>query len=730
MNVNLLTRGYEVVSLRDIGGVGDNVTDNSTNNAFANALMRLANGGILYIPAGIYRFSQTLVLDQLAFIRIIGAGVCQSGSGALTQLVYTGTGASAISCLSSRGIGFEHIGLRSSNAGFTGYLIDFGPKTLSSSNTANCYLEDCNLWNQAFPSSVPTALIHLGWCYNFTAMHCQFYGGQVNVIGKAAAGEFNNTVNFRNCYLQGAQTAAVKGIDTSWKFDTCTFEPLASGGAGALTYDPAIGAGVSVTFDNCWCGDDSNSVAGSWFTLGDVRAFRMVGGFMGLGALTTGFTLNQNGAQGIRIEDVAIQTANASAAVVNFGATTGHSGFYFTPWYNEVTPAIPVQGTTIPTGLIDYGGGPVLRAQDIQIIGPPRFPNQLSAASADFESGSIGVWNENSNVSALVTSNAAALHGAQCLAVTSANLAQTQMSINSAGIGFAGQIPCSPGQIWLASAVFRCPPGVPPRLLDLDVYASSSSSGANFQAIATSGFHSRDAVAVWVPLSVAVTIPATLPVGGAVPAFLFLIVRWGDNSALPNGETHWMDCVQVRQIRTSTPAAADFLWQDPAQANSTLQLTSALIAQTGTAGKDIVLLPQSTGTLYANVGIGAGTGGLVGARPAFRDGAPTIAAGAGAGAAPTISISGSDSGHVVSLTTDGSPAASSTVFTVTFSNPFPTSPRSVAWSPANGNAASLSGVSAVWEDQASRLAGSYLFKVGSGGLAPTTQYLWNVDVKG
>jgi hypothetical protein len=117
-------------------------------------------------------------------------------------------------------------------------------------------------------------------------------------------------------------------------------------------------------------------------------------------------------------------------------------------------------------------------------------------------------------------------------------------------------------------------------------------------------------------------------------------------------------------------------------------------------------------------------------RPATANTTPTIAAGAGAGTAPTVSVTGTDVSGVIAVTTGTSPSASAVVATVSFSVAYGSTPKGVLLTPCGINSAALSGAGTVYEDQATRAAGSFALKVGSAALAESTTYLFNYRVDG
>lgn len=105
---------------------------------------------------------------------------------------------------------------------------------------------------------------------------------------------------------------------------------------------------------------------------------------------------------------------------------------------------------------------------------------------------------------------------------------------------------------------------------------------------------------------------------------------------------------------------------------------------------------------------------------------PTIAAGTGAGTSPTIAITGTDVAGKITITTGTLPTLSADVFTVTFQTAFATAPY-VTFSPGNGNAAALNGLTMVYVTPAT---GTFKFTAGATALAAATQYIWYYTVIG
>ncbi len=101
--------------------------------------------------------------------------------------------------------------------------------------------------------------------------------------------------------------------------------------------------------------------------------------------------------------------------------------------------------------------------------------------------------------------------------------------------------------------------------------------------------------------------------------------------------------------------------------------------------------------------------------------APTIAAGAGAGTSPTISITGTDLAGAVTVTSGSTPSASSVIVTITFNGSYGTAPY-VQLTPANAATALLNGTTMVYVTATTT---TFVINAGTVGITPATTYLWN-----
>lgn len=105
--------------------------------------------------------------------------------------------------------------------------------------------------------------------------------------------------------------------------------------------------------------------------------------------------------------------------------------------------------------------------------------------------------------------------------------------------------------------------------------------------------------------------------------------------------------------------------------------------------------------------------------------APTIAAGAGAGTSPTVAVTGTDVAGKVSITAGVAASASSIIATITFNTAFAGAPY-VQLTPANANAALLSGVTMVY---LTSTTATFVINAGTTGLSAGA-YVWNYSAIG
>jgi len=101
----------------------------------------------------------------------------------------------------------------------------------------------------------------------------------------------------------------------------------------------------------------------------------------------------------------------------------------------------------------------------------------------------------------------------------------------------------------------------------------------------------------------------------------------------------------------------------------------------------------------------------------------TLSTGAGTGAILVFGTDSDDNSGVITLTTEGVPAATATIATITFVTPY-TGKAVICLAPANAAAAALSGATQVWAI-CNEPATEFVITSGATGLTTSTIYKWN-----
>ena len=149
---------------------------------------------------------------------------------------------------------------------------------------------------------------------------------------------------------------------------------------------------------------------------------------------------------------------------------------------------------------------------------------------------------------------------------------------------------------------------------------------------------------------------------------------------------------------------------------NTSNTTNAFLVQN--ASGSAILTVDTTNTIVRV------TGNLSALHFIGASGTPTITAGGGAGTSPTISVLGNDSAGEITLTTGGTPGSSTIITTMTFNAAYTSAPY-VTFSPANANAALLSGPTNIFITSS---VNGFTLNAGTTGLAAGTQYKWTYQV--
>lgn len=166
---------------------------------------------------------------------------------------------------------------------------------------------------------------------------------------------------------------------------------------------------------------------------------------------------------------------------------------------------------------------------------------------------------------------------------------------------------------------------------------------------------------------------------------------------------------------------------------STAQSIFAIKATSVTATGGLLVLRNSSNTTMDSADILGNHFSLLSIRTPHIKGlgsAPSIAAGAGAGTSPTVSmVSGStDMSGYVNITTGTLPTLSASIATITFATAYGIAPKVSLWA-SNGNAAALNGVNMVFVDQATGVSTTtFVITSGTTSLTAATAYQWGYRI--
>jgi hypothetical protein len=263
-------------------GASTGASDNgpAINDAIASLP---SSGGIVLVPPGLFTYSTPIDLASATSVTLMGETVPGAGSSMTSTLTYTGTGSgSAISCQNSNGVAIRNLTLLYSSSSFTGILTDW--RNVSGSDTSYGLLENCYLGGGSGITTA-TQLADLDKCINMTIRKCSFAGAVYGIYGKSVNTNYSNAVHIQDCVFHGQSAFHIYNAGQAWVIDSCTFEALSGGAAGAYAHDTGNYCDT-VTFRGCWTGD---STGGTQFTVAG-NSVSFTGNWIGAGSGTCIYT--------------------------------------------------------------------------------------------------------------------------------------------------------------------------------------------------------------------------------------------------------------------------------------------------------------------------------------------------------------------------------------------------------------------------------------------------------
>lgn len=344
---------------------------------------------VVYVPAGSYRLNSTVVIPLGGTLR--GAGVATPGSG-LATVLRGKMGAAGGRVLDGRAGGclIEGLAVVQDAAAFDGCVVDFTGASLTE-------------LRQVLLSAQPLAdLIRLDQATYHESHKVNYTGGNFQVVGKATQASFSNTHLFVQCRWGDSHGAAFKNVGQAWTVVGGASEYRYDGSAGFVRHDPGV-RGESFSVRGLWMGDitaPGPNVQIQWS--GD--NLHLDGNFFGWNDGTL-LSVDENGCNGIVLDNNQYNAFanNNPTYAVDFGVTTGHSGFRFTA-AKIYTPLTQVVRGALPAGsLVDVGTG--LSVSNTGSTDPANLLTDDDAAQ-DSGSGSWNAFDVTKNTFSRVTSSA------------------------------------------------------------------------------------------------------------------------------------------------------------------------------------------------------------------------------------------------------------------------------------------------------------------------------------
>jgi hypothetical protein len=334
-HVAVLSEAPINVEYPEYGADGTRVADSTAAIQAAIAALPEVGGG-LYLPRR-YRLSGQLDFESKRSIRIHGQAGTGSGLDPASQLLVTQSGtASPLNLKNTDGVTVHDLEIEYTSASFTGSLINC-------TEAFKPVVERVHLVGAGAASAVGI---------NFDRVECaslrdmQIASCDIGIRGKVEDEVHSNVVEMDSVVFTGMTTIGAKNAGESWLFKNCTFEPLASGKAGAYTSDEGVKA-YGLTFDTCWFGD-ANTEGTQLLLRG--KGLTVRGGSLGSGKL--GISVPDTTSDGLVVTGVRFISLTEGIKA-NFGAGTQR----YIIGANAYESSVSGKKVSLDNGSTDAGAG-------------------------------------------------------------------------------------------------------------------------------------------------------------------------------------------------------------------------------------------------------------------------------------------------------------------------------------------------------------------------------------
>lgn len=297
-----------------------------------------------------------------------------------------------------------------------------------------------------------------------------------------------------------------------------------------------------------------------------------------------------------------------------------------------------------------------------------------------------------------VTFNGSQFGGSGAISLTVISTANS-LSTNSSALRIINRMPDNPG--------------VTKRLIDFQGSTGTSFGNINVSysnaSPVTQTFNMADATGTFISVNasqIGLTRPTTTGFGNGLTVSNATFTVTGGASVL-GGNVSTTGTLFVGSTSITASTKVDIRGSGTTSSTNTLRLANSSNTVLSTVTDD------GTASFLHIAGIGT---------------APGIAAGTGAGTSPTVSLTkATDLSGVINVTTGTLPTLSAAIVTITFATAYVSAPK-VFIREANGNAATLSGVSMVFVDDANTTTTTFVLTAGATALTAATAYKWYYTV--
>lgn len=254
---------HSLLKAAEFGAVGDGKADDTAAIQRSIDHAHKMGGGTVSLEGSAgrnFRCTKPLNFDGRRLVRLSGSSGPYAGEAC--QLVYTGRTAPFISLRSCYSITLEGLKLTYTDPAFSGSLVATG-HTPGGGDPTLLMFDRCLFAGRQDKAAVQ--LLDLTLCIISTVRNCEFIGASIGLTGASELAKYSNAIQIHDSTFRDQLNVAIRNAGEAWLISGCTFEPLASGRAGAIRQEKDAVA-WALTVIGCWMGDAS-APGGCWIDM-------------------------------------------------------------------------------------------------------------------------------------------------------------------------------------------------------------------------------------------------------------------------------------------------------------------------------------------------------------------------------------------------------------------------------------------------------------------------------